>query len=182
MSTLENLTMWKHDKTVDSTSEQSTTSGPAVQSPLGRAASPQVSKQPIRREVVNIGKSVIIKGELISREDLTIDGQVEGKIELKDHTLTIGSTGKIKAEVFSKTLIVMGAINGSIAASEKVDIRDGGAVEGDIVAPRVAITEGAYFRGSIDMQRKSEQQGQGSQQSRVAGLAEPPPVRKLSTR
>ena len=192
--------MLKHAKAVDSTSEQSTTSGPSAQSQPGRAASPQVSKQQIEREVVNIGKSVIIKGELSSREDLTIDGQVEGKIELKDHTLTIGSTGKTKADVFAKTVIVMGAINGNIAATEKVDIRAGGAVEGDIVAPRVAIAEGAYFRGSIDMQRKSEQQGQGSQQSRVAGLAEPPTgatthpsppttrrrpsssVRKLSTR
>ena len=154
MSTLENLTMWKHDKAVNSTSEPST-----VQSQPSRAASPQVSKQQIGREVVNIGKSVIIKGELSSREDLTIDGQVEGKIELKDHTLTIGSTGKTKADIFAKTLIVMGAINGNIAASEKVDIRDGGAIEGDIVAPRVAIAEGACFRGSIDMQRKSEQQG-----------------------
>jgi cytoskeletal protein CcmA (bactofilin family) len=154
MSTLENLTMWKHDKAVNSTSEPST-----AQSQPGRAASPQVSKQQIEREVVNIGKSVIIKGELSSREDLTIDGQVEGKIELKDHTLTIGSTGKTKAEVFAKTVIVMGAINGNIAASEKVDIRAGGVVEGDILAPRVAIAEGACFRGSIDMQRKSEQQG-----------------------
>ena len=125
---------------------------------------------------MNIGKAVIIKGELSSREDLTIDGQFEGKIELKDHTLTIGSTGKTKGEVFAKTLIVMGAINGNIAVSEKVDIRDSGAVEGDIVAPLVAIAEGACFRGSIDMQRKSEQQGRGSQQSRVAGLTEPPPV------
>ena len=146
--------MWKHDKAVNSTSEPST-----AQSQPGRAASPQGSKQPIRREVVNVGKSVIIKGKLISREDLTIDGQVEGKIELKDHTLTIGSTGKTTAEVFAKTLIVMGAINGNIAASEKVDLRDGAAVEGDIVAPRVVIAEGAHFRGSIDMQRKSEQQG-----------------------
>ena len=161
--------MWKHDKAVNSTSEPST-----AQSQPGRAASPQVSKQQIEREVVNIGKSVIIKGELSSREDLTIDGQVEGKIELKDHTLTIGSTGKTKAEFFAKTVIVMGAINGNVAASEKVDIRAGGAVEGDIVAPRVAIAEGACFRGSIDMQRKSEQQGQGSQQSRVAGLVAPP--------
>ena len=163
--------MWKHDKAANSTSEPST-----AQSQPGRAASPQVSKQQIEREVVNIGKSVIIKGELSSREDLTIDGRVEGKIELKDHTLTIGSTGKTKANIFAKTVIVMGAINGNIAASEKVDIRAGAAVEGDIVAPRVAIAEGACFRGSIDMQRKSEQQGQGSQQSRVAGLAEPPPV------
>ena len=146
--------MWKHDKAVNSTSEPST-----AQAQPGRAAAPQVSKQQIGREVANIGKSVFIKGELNSREDLTIDGQVEGKIELKDHTLTIGSTGKTTAEVFAKTLIVMGAINGNIAASEKVDLRDGAAVEGDIVAPRVAIAEGAHFRGSIDMQRKSEQQG-----------------------
>ena len=146
--------MWKHDKAVNSTSEPST-----AQAQPGRAAAPQVPKQQIGREVANIGKSVFIKGELNSREDLTIDGQVEGKIELKDHTLTIGSTGKTTAEVFAKALIVMGAINGNIAASEKVDLRDGAAVEGDIVAPRVVIAEGAHFRGSIDMQRKSEQQG-----------------------
>ena len=71
--------------------------------------------------------------------------------------LTIGSNGKIEAEVFTKVLIVLGEVNGNIAASEKVDIRDGGSVEGDIVSPRVAIAEGAHFRGSVDMQRKSGQ-------------------------
>jgi cytoskeletal protein CcmA (bactofilin family) len=106
--------------------------------------------------MVNIGKSVVIKGELNGSEDLTIEGQVEGKIELKDHVLTIGPNGKIKAQVFAKAVIVLGEVNGNVTASEKVDIRDGGSVDGDIIAPRVAIAEGAHFRGSVDMQRKGQ--------------------------
>ncbi|HZI81691.1 MAG TPA: polymer-forming cytoskeletal protein [Vicinamibacterales bacterium] len=103
---------------------------------------------------MNIGKSVVIKGELSGSEDLTIEGHVEGKIELKDHLLTIGPNGRIKAAVFAKAVIVLGEVNGNVTASEKVDIRDGGSVDGDIVSPRVAIAEGAHFRGSVDMQRK----------------------------
>ena len=108
------------------------------------------------KDVVNIGKSVVIKGELNGSEDLTIEGHVEGKIELKDHVLTIGPNGKIKAEVFAKVVIVLGDVRGNIVASEKVDIRDNGSVDGDITAPRVAIAEGAHFRGSVDMQKKVE--------------------------
>jgi cytoskeletal protein CcmA (bactofilin family) len=104
--------------------------------------------------MVNIGKSVVIKGELNGSEDLTIEGHVEGKIELKDHVLTIGANGKIKAQVFAKAVIVLGEVHGNVTASEKVDIRDGGSVDGDIISPRVAIAEGAHFRGSVDMQRK----------------------------
>jgi cytoskeletal protein CcmA (bactofilin family) len=108
------------------------------------------------RDVVNIGKSVVIKGELNGSEDLTVEGHVEGRIELKDHVLTIGPHGKIKAEIFAKAVIVLGEVAGNIMASEKVDIRDNGSVDGDIIAPRVAIAEGAHFRGSVDMQRKPE--------------------------
>jgi cytoskeletal protein CcmA (bactofilin family) len=107
---------------------------------------------------VNIGKSVVIKGELSGSEDLTIEGQVEGKIELKENVLTIGSNGKIKAAVFAKALIVLGEVTGNVTASDKVEIRDGGSVDGDIVSPRVAIAEGAHFRGSVDMQRKGQAQ------------------------
>jgi cytoskeletal protein CcmA (bactofilin family) len=107
--------------------------------------------------MVNIGKSVVIKGELNGSEDLTIEGHVEGKIELKDHVLTIGPNGKIKAQVFAKAVIVLGEVNGNVTATEKVDIRDGGSVDGDIISPRVAIAEGAHFRGSVDMQRKGAQ-------------------------
>jgi len=101
-----------------------------------------------------IGRSVVIKGELEGSEDLTIEGQVEGKIELRDHTLTVGENGRIKAQVFAKSVVILGELVGNINASETVDIRDKGSVDGDVVAPRVAIAEGAHFRGSIDMQRK----------------------------
>ena len=104
---------------------------------------------------MNIGKSVVIKGELNGSEDLTIEGHVEGKIELKDHVLTIGPNGKIKAQVLAKSVIVLGEVNGNVTATEKVDIRDGGSVDGDIISPRVAIAEGAHFRGTVDMQRKA---------------------------
>jgi cytoskeletal protein CcmA (bactofilin family) len=106
------------------------------------------------RDVVNIGKSVVIKGELNGSEDLTIEGHVEGKIELRDHVLTIGPNGKIKAELNAKAIVVLGEVIGNVTATEKVDIRENGSVEGDITAPRVAIAEGAHFRGSVDMQNK----------------------------
>jgi cytoskeletal protein CcmA (bactofilin family) len=102
---------------------------------------------------VNIGKSVVIKGELSASEDLTIEGQVEGKVDLRQNTLTIGTNARITAQVSAKVVIVMGHVHGNISATEKVDIRDNGSVDGDLSAPRVAIAEGAHFRGSIDMQQ-----------------------------
>ena len=119
---------------------------------------------------MNIGKSVVIKGELNGSEDLTIEGHVEGKIELKDHVLTIGPNGKIKAQVLAKSVIVLGEVNGNVTATEKVDIRDGGSVDGDIVSPRVAIAEGAHFRGTVDMQRKPVP-GQQAQAAKPAAAA-----------
>ena len=111
---------------------------------------------------MNIGKSVFIKGELSGSEDLTIEGNVEGRIELKENTLTIGPNGKIRAEVFAKQVIVLGEVVGNVTASEKVDIRDNGSVDGDVTSPRVAIAEGAHFRGAIDMQRAPQSPGTAS--------------------
>jgi cytoskeletal protein CcmA (bactofilin family) len=109
----------------------------------------------MEKDIVNIGKSVVIKGELNGSEDLTIEGHVEGTIQLSEHVLTIGPNGKIKAQVFAKSVIVLGEVQGNVTATEKVDIRDNGSVDGDIISPRVAIAEGAHFRGSVDMQRKA---------------------------
>ena len=108
----------------------------------------------MREEPVSIGKSIAIKGELSGDEDLTIEGQVDGKIALPNHVLTIGSNARITAQVAAKSLIVLGQVTGNLIATEKVDIRQSASVEGDIVAPRVAIADGSHFRGSIDMQRK----------------------------
>jgi cytoskeletal protein CcmA (bactofilin family) len=152
--------MWKRDEAVKPTGP-ATPAGPvapAQQTQANVPAQPDSRRQQMmERDVVNIGKSVVIKGELNGSEDLTVEGHVEGKIELRDHVLTIGPNGKIKAQVFAKAVIVLGEVNGNVTATEKVDIRDGGSVDGDIVSPRVAIAEGAHFRGSVDMQRKGGQ-------------------------
>jgi cytoskeletal protein CcmA (bactofilin family) len=146
--------MWKRDEDVRPTVGRAT-AVPAAST--GMPAAPAAhgleleGRRPMEsKDVVNIGKSVVIKGELNGSEDLTVEGSVEGKIELKQHVLTIGPNGRIKAEVFAKAVVVLGEVIGNITASEKVDIRD------NIVAPRVAIAEGAHFRGSVDMQPKSE--------------------------
>jgi cytoskeletal protein CcmA (bactofilin family) len=156
----EEKTMWKRDEAVKPTGQPASPAAPVTPTsqPAGAQASHQSeTRRQIERDVVNIGKSVVIKGELNGSEDLTIEGHVEGKIELKDHVLTIGPNGKIKAAVFAKAVIVLGEVNGNVTASEKVDIRDNGSVDGDIISPRVAIAEGAHFRGSVDMQRKAGQ-------------------------
>lgn len=106
-------------------------------------------------KLVNIGQSVHIKGELTGNEDLTIDGTVNGKIMVKDHGLTIGANGKIEAEVHAKTVVVVGQVTGNITADDKVEIAPSGSVQGDVRAPRVAIADGARFKGSIDMERKA---------------------------
>jgi cytoskeletal protein CcmA (bactofilin family) len=157
--------MWKRDEAVKPTGPAA--SGPSPATPpatptAGEPARPNMNPEPQRleRTAVNIGKSVVIKGELNGSEDLTIEGQVEGKIELRQNVLTIGPNGKIKAQVFAKAVIILGEVTGNVTATEKVDIRDNGSVDGDIAAPRVAIAEGAHFRGSIDMQKAGAKPGE----------------------
>jgi cytoskeletal protein CcmA (bactofilin family) len=131
----------------------------------------------MEKDIVNIGKSVVIKGELNGSEDLTIEGHVEGTIQLRDHALTIGPNGKIKAQVFAKSVIVLGEVTGNVTATDKVDIRDNGSVDGDIIAPRVAIAEGAHFRGSVDMQRKgAAAQAPAAKAAPQPGAAAPAPA------
>src|ERR1700730_18628377 len=128
--------MWKRDEAVRS---------PAVPNNEAAAAAPAAATQASRldnsvrgqgRDVVNIGKSVVIKGELNGSEDLTIEGHVEGTIQLKDHVLTVGRNGRIKAQVFAKSVVVLGEVTANVATSDKVDIRDNGSVDGDIISPR----------------------------------------------
>lgn len=150
--------MWKRDEAVRPASGQpAAPQAPQAPAPAGAPAPRAEASQNRERDNVNIGKSVVIKGELNGSEDLTIEGQVEGTIQLRDHILTIGANGRIKAQVFAKAVVVLGEVTGNVTASEKVDIRDNGSVDGDIVSPRVAIAEGAHFRGSVDMQRKGAQ-------------------------
>jgi len=159
--------MWKRDESVKPAAAPAQTPATAPSAPVVAAPNAEPRAQ-LGRDMVNIGKSVVIKGELSGSEDLTIEGHVEGRIDLRENVLTIGPNGKIKAEVFAKAVVVLGEVTGNVTASEKVDIRDNGSVDGDIASPRVAIAEGAHFRGSVDMQRAGQKAQPPLQQGKPA--------------
>ena len=106
---------------------------------------------PKTAEFAHIGKSLIVKGELTGSEDLYIDGQVEGSIDLQGNNLTIGPNGQIRANVNAKGVIVQGKLEGNIHATERVDFRKSAIAVGDVITQRVAIEEGAYFKGKVDI-------------------------------
>src|SRR5438874_11498051 len=103
-----------------------------------------------RRVVAWVGQSVVFKGDLSSAEDMTIDGRVEGTIDVHDHGLIIGPHAQIHANIVAKTVTIRGAVKGSITASDKVMISETGSVEGDITCPRLALSDGAVLRGRVD--------------------------------
>jgi cytoskeletal protein CcmA (bactofilin family) len=169
--------MWKRDESVRPASGQpAAPPQPAATVPVVGGVPRQEAGQNMEKDIVNIGKSVVIKGELQGSEDLTIEGHVEGTIQLREHVLTIGPNGRIKAQVFAKSVVVLGEVTGNVTATDKVDIRDAGSVDGDIVAPRVAIAEGAHFRGSVDMQRKSGPQAAPKPVAVASAPAAPQPA------
>ena len=98
-----------------------------------------------------IGKAVMIKGQIFSREDLIIDGEVEGTVEAADHRVTVGPNGKVQASVKAREIVVLGSIHGNVEAAEKIDIRKDARLVGDIKTARIVIEDGAYFKGSIDI-------------------------------
>jgi cytoskeletal protein CcmA (bactofilin family) len=122
---------------------------PSPTKPVVDAQPTSASHPPIDSRA-GIGKSLVIKGDVIGSEDLTIDGRVEGRIELRDHSLLIGPNAQVQAQVVARTITIMGTVTGNITASDKVDIRNAGSVEGDIEAPKVAMADGAQLCGKID--------------------------------
>jgi cytoskeletal protein CcmA (bactofilin family) len=109
-----------------------------------------------RSAVAAIGKSVLIRGELSGSEDLLIDGQVEGTIELREHHLTVGPNGRVQANINAKEVVIQGSVKGNVRAIDRVEIRKSGSLTGDMVAARVVIEDGAFFKGSIDIQKGGE--------------------------
>jgi cytoskeletal protein CcmA (bactofilin family) len=114
-------------------------------------ASEPISSLDERRMRAWIGKSLVVQGKVISTEDLTIDGRVEGTIELGDHSLTIGAGATIEADLVAQRIIISGAVTGNILASAIVDLRATGTVDGDIVTPRFVMADGATIKGKVDV-------------------------------
>jgi cytoskeletal protein CcmA (bactofilin family) len=114
-----------------------------------------VMETPKTGEFAHIGKSVIIKGELSGSEDLYVDGVVEGTIELQGNNLVIGPNGKVRANVNAKGVVVEGRLEGNIRASDRAELRKSAVAVGDIFTQRVAVEDGAYFKGKIDIQKEA---------------------------
>jgi len=106
-------------------------------------------------ELATIGKSVVVKGELSGSEDLYIDGHVEGSIDLRNSNLTVGPNGNVKASISAKAIMIQGKVDGSLTASDRLDLRKSAVVTGDLIAHRISIEEGAYLKGKIDLQKET---------------------------
>jgi cytoskeletal protein CcmA (bactofilin family) len=122
---------------------------------------PSPVAQPERRhpqggfEMANIGKSISIKGDVVGDEDTILEGRVEGRVSLRNFHLTIGPNGDIQGEVSAKQVTVVGKIAGNVIASERIEVRETGRIQGDLVAPRLTVAEGAVINGAITMKEAS---------------------------
>lgn len=151
--------MWKKNDApaVQNTPEPAMkTTSPAPQTPPQPAsaappAQPPVQDRPRTGGPVSIGASVVIKGEVSAAEDLTISGRVEGKVEVRDHIVRVGREAKVQASIQARVVAVEGTVKGNITATERIELLAAGKVEGDLVAPKIAMADGAEFRGRIDM-------------------------------
>jgi cytoskeletal protein CcmA (bactofilin family) len=153
---LEGVTvMWKKSEPEETRPQPATTPQPP-QAPQVQAAQPVRNPAPQLKEKAMIGPTITIKGDLSGEEDLQIEGRVEGKIDLPRHSVTVGKSGRIKADVYGKTITVEGEVEGNLFGEEQLVLRQSSTVRGNITAPRVSLEDGANFKGSIDMSSKEK--------------------------
>ena len=107
-----------------------------------------------RAEVAHIGKTVLVKGELSGTEDLYLDGEVEGSIELRDHSLVVGPHGRVRAHIHARDVVVHGKVDGNVKGTERVELKKSAVLTGDIFTQRIIIEDGAFFKGAIDIQKE----------------------------
>jgi cytoskeletal protein CcmA (bactofilin family) len=107
-------------------------------------------------EQATIGKSLVIKGEVTGSESLYIDGRVEGSINLPGNRVTVGRNGVVNANINAREIVVIGKLKGNLTASDRVDIRNEGSLTGDVVAQRISIEDGAFFKGGIDIRKPGQ--------------------------
>jgi cytoskeletal protein CcmA (bactofilin family) len=163
--------MWKR------TDDKPTPAQPAAPAPVTppmmketRPMEMPKSLENFRADVAHIGKSVLIKGELSGSEDLYLDGEVEGNIELRDHSLTVGPNGRVRANVHAKDVTVHGKVDGNVSGTERVELKRSAVLMGDIATQRIVIEDGAFFKGSIDIKKegKSESKSEKAMSASVS--------------
>jgi cytoskeletal protein CcmA (bactofilin family) len=140
------------------------------------SATPMRTYDPVASGSATIGKAVMIKGQIFSREDLIIDGEVEGTVEAQEHRVTVGPNGKVQATVKAREIVVLGSIHGNVEATDKIDIRKDARLVGDIKTSRIVIEDGAYFKGSIDITKGSEAKQQQKRETNPPQQQAPAPA------
>src|ERR1022692_5148927 len=151
--------MWKPTNPPNSTptpnpEPQRSYTPPAPEPPIVSRPAPSSVATP--QEQATLGKSLVIKGEVTGSESLYIDGRVEGSINLPGNRVTVGRNGVVAANISAREIVVLGKVRGNMAASDRVDIRGEGSLTGDVVAQRISIEDGAYFKGGIDIRRPGQ--------------------------
>ena len=150
--------------------------------PATMANEPAVAPRPAitsttTADQATIGKSLVIKGEVTGSEALYIDGRVEGSINLAGNRVTIGRNGVVAANINAREIVVLGKVRGNLTASDRVDIRSDGSLTGDVVAARISIEDGAYFKGGIDIRKGGQPtQTKVNGEDKIAAVAEPAAV------
>jgi cytoskeletal protein CcmA (bactofilin family) len=152
--------MWKSFREDEKPSTSSNPQPPATVVPAPSSHQPRAVETPKMdtyraADVAHIGKSVVIKGELSGSEDLYLDGEVEGNIDLRNSNLVIGPNGRVRAHVLAKDVVIHGKVDGNVTGMEKVELKKSALVNGDINTQRIVIEDGAFFKGAIDI-RKGE--------------------------
>jgi cytoskeletal protein CcmA (bactofilin family) len=123
---------------------------PSYAPPAGPSGSGE-RRHPGGIEMANIGKSISIKGDVVGEEDTILEGRVEGRVSLRNHHLTIGPNGDVQGEVSAKQVTIVGKVSGNVVASERIEVRETGRIQGDLIAPRLTVAEGAIINGAITM-------------------------------
>ena len=151
----------------------SSPSAPAAMS--SEPIAPRPSSTTTTADQATIGKSLVIKGEVTGSESLYIDGRVEGSISLAGNRVTVGRNGVVSANINAREIVVLGKARGNLTASDRVDIRSDGSLTGDVVAARISIEDGAYFKGGIDI-RKGGQPAQQKPNGEDKSISSPEPA------
>jgi cytoskeletal protein CcmA (bactofilin family) len=142
--------------------------------PVTTASEPPPVARPVTTttsDQATIGKSLVIKGEVTGSESLYIDGRVEGSINLSGNRVTIGRNGVVAANINAREIVVLGKVRGNLTASDRVDIRSDGSLTGDVVAARISIEDGAFFKGGIDIRKAGSAGKPDSKIEEVKGVS-----------
>ena len=158
--------MWKptnQPQTPGRPAEPERPTAPTPSAPSMASSEPAAPARPVTTTTADqatIGKSLVIKGEVTGSESLYIDGRVEGSINLSGNRVTVGRNGVVAANINAREIVVLGKVRGNLTASDRVDIRSDGSLTGDVIAARISIEDGAFFKGGIDIRKGGQPQQQ----------------------